>query len=185
MFWPIEKPPTPNRSSLAVGPSTATFDIPCTSSSLIKFPSSICIFLTSEYVLVTPDTDVFVFVPKAVTWYLLVTSGATDLILLTFCIMALLSARVRDLAEPLPLEIWNPGPLCAPGVTIIRFEPIDWILEDIELCAPCPIAVIAMTEAIPIIIPSIVRPDLTLLADKDPYVSLSMSIFFILFLQFF
>ena len=47
---------------------------------------------------------------------------------------------------------------------MIKFEPIDWMEDWIELWAPWPIETMMMTELIPMIMPSMVKEVLTLLA---------------------
>jgi hypothetical protein len=54
---------------------------------------------------------------------------------------------------------------------------LDWI----ELCDPCPIATIAITEAMPITIPSIVRLVRTLFTVTALYVSSQRSLVVMLF----
>jgi hypothetical protein len=45
-----------------------------------------------------------------------------------------------------------------PHMIVMIFDPSELILEEIELCAPFPIASITITDAIPITIPSTVSP---------------------------
>jgi hypothetical protein len=49
-------------------------------------------------------------------------------------------------------------------VTTSKFEPIDWIDDWIELCAPWPTEIMAMTEPMPITMPRTVNPDRILFA---------------------
>src|SRR3989339_647181 len=62
-----------------------------------------------------------------------------------------------------------------------RFEPNPSMLDCMDAFAPFPMETIAITEAIPITIPSMVRPERTLLAERELYVSFAMSINFIFF----
>jgi hypothetical protein len=50
--------------------------------------------------------------------------------------MAVTSPVVSVLADPRPLEGLYPKLLVAPGETVIKFDPIDSMLEVIELVAP-------------------------------------------------
>src|SRR3989344_2268345 len=68
-----------------------------------------------------------------------------------------------------------PTPRCAPGITITKLDPNDWILDSIVPLAPCPMDIIAITEPIPITIPRTVRPDLALLTNSAEYVSSNKS----------
>jgi hypothetical protein len=61
-------------------------------------------------------------------------------------------------------------------MTITRLEPSDWILAAIEFWAPWPIATMAMTEAMPITMPKIVKDERTLLPVRDQRVSFKRSI---------
>jgi len=56
-------------------------------------------------------------------------------------------------------------------VTKIKLEPIDWMLDWIEFCAPWPIEIMAITELMPMTMPRIVSPDLALLAERAVQVS--------------
>jgi hypothetical protein len=46
---------------------------------------------------------------------------------------------------------------------ISKFAPSELMLDETDACAPAPTAVNAMTDAMPITMPSIVKPDRTLL----------------------
>jgi hypothetical protein len=66
----------------------------------------------------------------------------------------------------------EPGPICIPpvltepGITRRRFDPILEIWSEIIRSAPAPMATIAITDAIPIMIPSMVRIERILLTRK-------------------
>src|SRR5579859_5155303 len=91
--------------------------------------------------------------------------------------MAVSSSLVRLLAVPLPAETPNaPVVRCAPGIISMRLEPSDWMLEDIELCAPWPTETSAMTEAMPMTMSRMVKPERTLLAESAVYVSWRVSL---------
>src|ERR1051325_11851594 len=85
------------------------------------------------------------------------------------------SSCVKLWAEPRPEETCVPGPRWEPGSTKIKFDPIDWMLDWMDCSAPCPIETIAITEPIPITMPSIVSPDRTLFTVRDAYVSWNRS----------
>jgi len=54
----------------------------------------------------------------------------------------------------------------APGVTSSKLEPIDSIDALTLACAPLPMATSAMTEEMPITMPSTVSPERALLAES-------------------
>src|SRR3989339_654903 len=82
--------------------------------------------------------------------------------------------------ETIPRPGWT-----TPGIIVKRFEPNPSMLDWIDTFAPLPIETIAITEAMPMTMPSMVRPERTLLAERELYVSFAISLNFIYFLQFF
>ncbi len=86
---------------------------------------------------------------------------------------------VRDLAPP--RDICGPlKDLMAPGETMTKLAPIDSMLSVTLFLAPLPIAVMVITEAIPIMIPSIVNPVLALFDLRETKVSWIKSLVFII-----
>ena len=57
-----------------------------------------------------------------------------------------------------------PGPLSAPGLIIIMFEPISAMFACMLFFEPWPMASIVITDATPMMMPRAVRNDLILLA---------------------
>ena len=103
IFCPtIPVAPSPNKSSLVVGPNTATFAPLVTFWVDIKFPSSTETFRTVSYDGSVPMMLVFVFVPVATTCLREDTSRTTPATLETWETMALASSTVRDWAPPRP-----------------------------------------------------------------------------------
>jgi hypothetical protein len=183
IVWPIGSVPPvvgePNRSSRAVGPRTATRAALVTCSAVTKEPSAICRFRTVGYTGSVPMTCVLVLVPRPTIWYRLDCSGATA------CARgardeatAAASAGVSVRDDPRP-ALKPPAPRDTPGVTKSRFEPMDWMLASMLFLAPCPMATNAMTEAMPMTIPSTVSPDRTLLTVRARNDSCRTSVYFI------
>ena len=79
--------------------------------------------------------------------------------------MALASAIVRVGVPPKPDR--KPPEVVLPGRTRMRLEPMEAIWEAIRSFAPDPIATMAITAATPMIIPSIVRAERSLLARRE------------------
>ena len=73
------------------------------------------------------------------------------------------SVRFCDCA-PAPFSPWS---LRFAGVTVMRFDPSDRIVACTCADAPLPTATIAMTDATPMITPSIVRAERSLLTMID------------------
>src|SRR3989344_742881 len=123
---------------------------------------------------------VLVLLPAATTCNLRETSGETAVTPSMFLTISM-SSFFRVCAVPRPEEtIPRPG-WTIPGRIVKRFEPRPSILDWIATLAPLPIETIAITEAIPMTMPSIVKPDRALLADNALYVSFIMSIVFIVY----
>src|SRR3989338_253350 len=60
-------------------------------------------------------------------------------------------------------------------MTMIRFDSSDWMLDSMEFCAPFPIETIAITEPMPMMMPSMVSPVRTLFTKSAEYVSSKIS----------
>ena len=117
---------------------------------------------------VTPTTLEFQFWPAAVTCHRPADcSASTPVIVGPSCsLIALMSSSVRFwLATPAPRRPLSPA--CAPGVTVTRFEPSESTCCCTVCEAPLPTATIAMTDATPMMTPSIVSDERSLLTMMD------------------
>ncbi len=94
-------------------------------------------------------------------WPRVRTTGVTAATEGTSFEMARPSSGLSVVVLPAPKE--KPPDDAAPGKTIIRLRPIELICFSTMLDAPWPMATIAMTEAMPMTMPSIVRKVRTLL----------------------
>jgi hypothetical protein len=59
-------------------------------------------------------------------------------------------------------------PRCCPGITVSSVVPSDEMRSFTAVCAPVPIATIAMTAATPMTMPSIVSTERSLFARSAP-----------------
>lgn len=69
----------------------------------------------------------------------------------------------------------TPGFLLVPGLTVSRFEPRLEILFSISCRTPYPMDMSAMTAATPMMMPSIVSKDRSLLAAIDSHAMMTLS----------
>src|SRR6266545_625438 len=86
----------------------------------------------------------------------------------TFCGLAIASASAVVSVWPLPTCPPTPPVLGAPGRTVSKFAPLAVIAAVIEACEPLPLASSATTAATPMITPSAVSSERSLLDTRLP-----------------
>src|SRR3989339_1004567 len=89
--------------------------------------------------------------------------------------MAWASLKTKVVAEPKPDLAAEPRLRDEPGITINKLAPKDWKLFLMSKEAPCPMATILITEAMPMTMPKIVRAERDLLAERANWVSCNKS----------
>ena len=97
----------------------------------------------------------------ATTWARVRTTGVIRPMVGTCSWSALKSSRVRVCTEPLPCRT-APGRPKLPAETYTTFVPVLWIWASMEARAPELRAIMAITEATPMMTPRVVRADLIL-----------------------
>src|ERR1700748_2277230 len=158
----------PKRLVTTVCPNRQTFADDLTSSSVNATPSCTCKVRMVRYSGETPCILVGQLLAPFMDWPEVLTSGEAAVISCTSCLILVTSFKVSDWILAAPKRAPPPpGPgWLLYGKTVITFVPIAdkevWIL----CLEPCPIDIIVITAATPIIIPSIVKNALSLLRCK-------------------
>ncbi len=158
-----------------VEPSTtrATF---WSSRSVMNAPEAIDRFFTDWYDAVTPMSSELELLSRVTSCPCPLADGATSPIR-SICARAAASSRVSDCTlDEEPRAPGAPPKPPAEGMTVSRLDPAAWTLLSIEAWLPAPIASMAMTEAMPTTMPSMVRPLRTLLDVSEWNVSAMRSV---------
>lgn len=155
--WPTAIAALPNSSSAVSGPSTILRAFSLTSSSVRNRPTDTARERTSSHDGVAATTVEVQVVSLALSVWLVEATGATPEMLgaTSEDASASASALVRVVAEPKPPR--TPSLVELPGEMISRLDPSALIWSLTDCCAPSPRPTDRVTDAMPIMMPRIVR----------------------------
>jgi hypothetical protein len=143
-----------NSSRVTDAPSTATLAPRVTSSAVKKRPDSSGHGRTSSYSALTPLTVLLQLAAPNTTLTLPLSSPETAATSGTFSRIARMSFSENGCAPPKPS--WRPPTRIEPGITLSTLVPSILICRSIWIEAPSPIAAMTITEATPMMMPSVV-----------------------------
>ncbi len=152
MVWPTASVVAPNNWSLTTVPSTATFIARATWSASMKMPDCTGQLRSAASSAPTPCTCDCQLPPADSTCVRVLSPGDTALTPATSLATAAASSSISVVTAPCPVR--TPPTLAEPALTVTMFVPRLETWRLIEARAPPPIAIITITAATPMMMPS-------------------------------